>query len=116
MKFSALIAILFTFSLSVKAQEADLTNKSAVPSFNFMPAEILPSYSLKINEPLSFSDKYLLLSITGSILSRCKFQSPMDEFTALAPFDARAFAPVSVSAFEMDLRNNYLLIQKPSLQ
>lgn len=52
-----------------------------------------------------------VLISSGWILRGLKYDSPIDEFSALIPFDKRAFDPYTVSGFNTSITRNYLLIK-----
>lgn len=84
--------------------------KIEIQEFSFIPDfEQVPSGSM-ISEiiPKKSSNSFLLG--TGWLLQGLKFNSPIDEFNALQPFDLRGFDPVNFSSYSSYIQTNKLLI------
>lgn len=105
---------LILFSVTGFAQTAE---SSTIPAdLHFVPQRVL-SYTPGVNEKVTHlftPQKNTLAFATGFLLQGLKFSSPIDEFHAFAPFDARGFEPRSFSEYSLDVQLHYPLLQSHS--
>ncbi len=67
------------------------------------------SFDIKF-QPLSLKTNRFLTG-TGYLLQGLKFNSAIDQFNAISPFDFRAYKPLSFSSYSQTIQRNYLLAQ-----
>lgn len=112
-----LFFLAFLLSFNVKAQPLNNSSRVVEPLFslNFVPEKIGTEYQPVTSKYVSFNSKKTrgLLYSTGWLLQGLKFSSPIDEFSALAPFDVRAINPVSFSEYSFQVKKDYLLQEQP---
>ncbi len=106
-----ILLLILSFIFFTGATFAQGKENKIVLEANFVPDSFLNSSpSLHLTTETEFTVRNLkTITFIGGFFNSIKFNSPFDEFNAIAPFDIRALTPISVSSFELQLRNNYLL-------
>ena len=108
MKCTLFILFLF-FASNVHAQSEEA---STLGPFQFLPNRIvLSNNSPTLSQSLIvYKTNKNLLFWVGSTLQSVKFNNAIEEFSAIAPFDARAFTPASFSEYSSQISNTHLLL------
>ncbi len=97
--------------------QAQTISTITVPEqIDFVPTKITLTQDFDLNHYYSFQTQpNKFLKTTGWILNGIKFDSPIDEFTAIKPFDIRAYTPPTISEYSSLITKNYLLINNRNL-
>ena len=92
---------------SVQAQSSTL----GVPNdLQFVPTKLSLENKHILPTANYFTSSNKLLFSTGWILQGLKYDSIVDDFSSLAPFDSRDFEPKSITELNLLITSNYLLI------
>ncbi len=105
--------LMVTLLLSVSASIAFAQSNADVPKdveFQFVQVNLFPSLTDDLTMLTQFESRSNFLFQAGAFLGSLKFRSPIDQFNALAPFDQRAFRPVSYSRLNQSLNNAQLIL------
>ena len=109
MKFSILLLLTTVFGIShIQAQEEYSFLEVRPLSIDQITFDKGNHIYLKIRN--GSSKRTFLFTFLGG-LQGLKFNSPMDEFSALKPFDVRDFKPITYSEYSSFIHRYYLLIQ-----
>ena len=107
MKTTVLILFFGLLTSLASAQEVTQTRHDEV--LQFVPTN-MEAYSITLALTPSVKSPHPFLNATGWFLHGLKFRSAIDEFSALAPFDQRAFHPTSVRNYNLSLSRSYNLL------
>lgn len=108
-----LYAILIIIMLSgwANAQQADSLSLGNI--YSFLPSPGSTEMNTSLRSSMIIPEKSSFEKATGWFLQGLKFNSVLDQFSAISPFDLRTYQPSSFSQYQTYLHQNELLIKDP---